>query len=320
VGAKIPGRVSKVHVKEGAKVKAGDILLELEDADQKSAFGAAGSRIAVARARADAARANLDEVKQQVAREKTLVERGVTGKAQLEDLEARMKSLEAAAKAADAEARAAAAEANTLKVGLQDRTIVAPIDGTIVNKPPEVGEVIGLESLAGGGIEIVDMESLVVETDVPETRLSMIQPGSPTEIVLDAYPSRRYRGKTLEIGKRVNRAKATVVVKVEFVDEKQNVLPDMSARTSFLTEALSAEALKEPPKRVVPTAAVAERAGQKVVFVIEEGQVKSVPVQVGPPFGGGLELVDGPPPGTKIVSAPPQTLQAGQRVKEKGSD
>jgi len=316
VGAKIPGRIAKVLVKEGDLVKAGDVLLELEDADQKSSIAAAGSRIAVARARAEAARANVAEIKQQVDRERALVERGVTGKAQLDDLTARAKALEEAAKAADAESRASAAEADTLKVGLKDRTVLAPISGTVVNKPPEVGELVGPQSQ--DVLEIADFASMVVETDVPEGRLSMIQPGSPCEIVLDAYPSRRYRGQTLEIGRRVNRAKATVAVKVKFVDATEGVLPDMSARTAFLTEALSAEAMKEPPKRVVPASAVAERNGSKVVFVIDNGQVRVVPVTVGPPFGPGLELIEGPAPGTRIVQNPPAELAAGQRVKEKG--
>ena len=180
----------------------------------------------------------------------------------------------------------------------------------------EVGELVGPQSPEV--LEIADFASLVVETDVPEGRLSLVKPGSPCEIVLDAYPSRRYRGETLEIGRRVNRAKATVVVKVKFVDATEGVLPDMSARTAFLTEALSADAMKEPPKRVVPTSAVTERNGSKVVFVLDAGQVRVVPVTVGLPFGGGLELVDGPASGTRVVQNPAAELSAGQRVKEKG--
>ena len=315
VGAKVPGRVAKVHVKEGDVIKAGDPLMELEDADQRSAIGASGSRVGVAQARAQAARASLAEIKQQMDREKTLVDRNVTGRAALDDLTARAKSLEEQVKAADAEAKALAAETNTLRVGLQDRAVLAPIDGTVVNKPPELGEIVGPQTPAV--FEIVDFTSLVVETDVPETRLSMIQPGSPCEIVLDAYPSKRYRGATLEIGKRVNRAKATVPVKVTFSDPMEGVLPEMSARTSFLTEALSAEALKEPPRKVVPASAIAEREGRKLLFVIEDGAVKAVAVTVGPPFATGLELVDGPAAGTKVVSNPPAELRAGQKVKEK---
>jgi multidrug efflux pump subunit AcrA (membrane-fusion protein) len=147
----------------------------------------------------------------------------------------------------------------------------------------------------------------------------MIKLGSPAEIVLDAFPSRRYRGKSEEITPQVNRSKATVIVRVSFVDDKEGVLPDMSARVSFLTKPLDAEALKQPPKIVVPSAAVADRAGGKVVFVVEDEVVRMVPVKLGAPFGRGYELTEGPRPGTRLVASPPETMADGQRVKEKES-
>jgi HlyD family secretion protein len=67
----------------------------------------------------------------------------------------------------------------------------------------------------------------------------------------------------------------------------------------------------------VPSAAVVDRDGKKIVFTIDDNTVKAVPVTVGPPFGSGLELVDGPGAGTKVVSSPPPELRAGQKIKEK---
>ncbi|WP_437659253.1 efflux RND transporter periplasmic adaptor subunit [Sorangium sp. So ce1182] len=315
VGAKIPGRIARVFVKEGDVVKQGDPLLELDDADQRSLVAAAQAKVAAARARAAASRASIVEVEQQVARERALVERQVTGRASMEDLTARMRSLEESARAVDAEVKAAAADVESLRVTLGDRKILAPISGTIMTKPPEVGEVAGLE--LPHLLEIADFASLVVETDVPETRLYLIEPGKPCEIVLDAYPQKRLRCTTLEIGKRVNRAKATIPVKVKFVGEVKEALPEMSARVSFLAEALSEEAMKEPPKRVVPEAAITERAGAKVVFVVNDGQAKMVPIRVGGPAPGGLELLDGPAPGARLVARPSPELADGQKIKEK---
>ncbi|EYF04705.1 efflux RND transporter periplasmic adaptor subunit [Chondromyces apiculatus] len=315
VGSKIPGRVAKIHVKEGDVVKTGDLIAELDDSDQRSAITAAQARVAAARARALASRANLTEVQQQVDRERALVEQRVTGRATFEDLSARLRALEESAKASEAEASALAAEVGSLRVGLNDRKIFAPINGTVVTKPPEVGESIFLERPFL--MEITDFGSLVVETDVPESRLSQVEPGKPCEVVLDAYPTKRHRCTTLEIGKRVNRAKATVPVKVKFTDETANVLPEMSARVSFLSEALSTQAMKEPPKRIVPESAIVERAGAKMVFVVDQGQVKMTPVKLGAPAPGGFEMLDGPAPGTRLVSNPPPDLADGQKIKEK---
>src|SRR5262249_31362956 len=159
----------------------------------------------------------------------------------------RVASLEKLAVASEAEIRAAQAEVESLRVLLQDRIIKAPIAGTVLSKPPEVGEMTATLPFL---IELADFESLLVETDVAGSRLKNVQIGAPCEIVLDAYPDKRLRGKAVEIGKRVNRAKATIVVKVAFVDPKEGVLPDMAARVSFLTKEISAEAMKEPPKRI----------------------------------------------------------------------
>ena len=317
VGAKIPGRIAKVLVKEGDVVKAGDLLLELEDGDQRAAIAAAEARVGAAAARASASRANIAEIKLQADRQKALVDSGAVGKATLDDLLARVTSLEKLANASDAEIRAAQAEVESLRVLLKDRVVRAPIGGTVISKPPEVGEMtVTLPFL----FELVDFESLVVETDVAESRLKNVQIGAPCEIVLDAYPDKRLRGKAIEIGKRVNRAKATVVVRVAFVDSKEGVLPDMAARVSFLTKEMSAEAMKEPPKRIVPQSAVSERQGQKIVFVVDQGKVKVQTVTVGAEAAGGFELVDGPPPGTKVVANPPRDLEDGQKIKEKERD
>lgn len=316
IGAKIMGRLAKVNVKEGDQVKAGDVIAVLDDADQKSAIAAATSRVTVARARGQSARANLAEVSQQVARQKTLVESGAAPRAQLEDLSAREQALREVVKASDAEAQAAQAEVDSLRVSLQDRTILSPINGTVLSKPQAVGETVGFQTAAAYVAEIADFSSIVVETDVPEARLDLIKAKSPCEIVLDAYPTRRYRGYVESIGKRVNRAKATATVKVKFKDDMEGVLPDMSARVSFLREEISVESLKEKPKKVVAADAVTERGGAKVVFIVEDGKLRMVPVSVGVSMGSSLELLDGPPPGARVVSKPSTLLMDGIRIKE----
>jgi RND family efflux transporter MFP subunit len=316
VGISFNARVAKVLVKEGDAVKAGATLLEFDAAGQEAAVSAAQARVGVARARATAERARQEELKRQIQRERTLVERNVTARATLEDLEARLSGLEETARAADAEVQATSAEVESLRATLRDRRIVAPVNGTVLTRPPTIGEVVGPEQPI---LELVDFTSLVVEVDVPEARLYMIEIGKPCEIVLDAYPSKRYRGSTLELGKRVNRAKATVPVRVKFSDSAENVLPEMSARVSFLSEALSEEAMKQPPKRVVPDSAVVDRLGGKAVFVIDGDQVKLVPVQVGAPAPGGFELLDGPQAGTRLVLGPPPNLTDRQKVKEKAN-
>jgi multidrug efflux pump subunit AcrA (membrane-fusion protein) len=166
-------------------------------------------------------------------------------------------------------------------------------------------------------MEIADLGSLVVEIDVPEARLSLIKPGGPTEIVLDAFAGRRFRGKVRELGRRVNRAKATVPVKVEITEDSADVLPDMSARVSFLAQEVDESRKDEPSKLLVSKDAVVSRDGKSAVFVVKEGAVKLEPVELGPASGDSVELLRGPPGGTKVVRHPEATLQSGQRIKER---
>jgi HlyD family secretion protein len=321
VGAKVPGRVARVHVREGETVKAGQLLLELEQADREAAMESARARAAAAEARVQTARATLSETLLQARRQRQLAQNGVAPSANADDLEARVASLEKAAKAAEAEVKSAEAEVTTQRVNLQYMRIYAPISGRVTTKPPEIGELVGTQVATAAGtdktIEIADFATLMVETDVPEGRLHMAKLGSPCEIALDAFPGRRYRGEAVEIGSRVDRAKATVQVKVKFVDDAAGVLPDMSARVSFLTAALDPAALKAQAKTVVPAAALVERSGAKVVFVVEGDTVRMRNVRLGEKIGDSYEVLEGPAPGARVVSAPPATLADGHRIKEK---
>ena len=319
VGAKVPGRVATVHVREGDMVEQGALLIELERADRKAAIEAARMRAVAAEARVATAEANLAEARQQATRERALAERGVAPAARADDLEARVTSLQQAVKASRAEVRASEAEVKALKVDMNYTEVRAPIAGTVINKPPEVGELVGADlgsTSVSKVIELADFSTIRVETDIPEGRLHMVKVGSPCEIALDAFPKRRYRGEATEISPRVDRAKAPVGVKVKFVDAAQGVLPDMSARVNFLTEAREDEAMKAEPKTIVPGTALGERGGAKVVFAIDDGALRMHTVRVGAAASGGFELLEGPPAGTRVVSEPAPELRDGQQVQE----
>jgi RND family efflux transporter MFP subunit len=340
VAPKVPGKVLKVHVTQGQRVKPGDLLLTMDPTDDNATLAAARSGVKAAWARAESAKATaatlqaeVEEGRLQAARQQRLAQEGVSASGVAEDLAARVTSLQKRAAAAQAEVGAAAAEAQAraaeveaMELRLTNLILTSSISGVVVTKPPQEGGVISPQppgvTIDMGTIQIADFDTLMVETDVPEQRLEMVKLGTPTEIVLDAFPSRRMRGITAEITPQVNRSKATVIVRVGFVDDKERegVLPDMAARVSFLSQALDAKALKEPPKIIVPSTAVAERAGGKVVFAVEEDTVRMVPVKLGPAFGRGFELLDGPRPGTRLVASPPETMADGQRIKEKEAE
>jgi HlyD family secretion protein len=323
VASKVMGKVRKQLVREGSKVKAGDVLLEIDPTDHQASIASAASQAAAARARIQMARANLAEIEVQAKRAHSLANEGIGPKGAADDLNARAESLKEQVKASEAEARAADALTNALRVNLTSYTVTAPISGTVVNKPPEVGEFIGPQpagvAIDMGGVQIADFSTLMCEVDVAEGRLSQVKIGGPAEIVLDAFPNKRFRGKAVEVTPKVNRTKATVTVKVAFVDENEGVLPDMAARVSFLTGELDKEAMKAPPKTIVPGSAIKEMNGSKVVYRLEGGIVRVTPVTLGPAFGTGFEVQSGVSSGTKVVNNPPEGLADGQKIKERNA-
>jgi len=321
VASKVPGRIAEIFVEEGQTIEKGARVARLEDIDFKTALATSRARAAAARAKIAVARAGLAEIKVQIDRETPLVDKGVTAKATLDDLRSRSDSAVAGVRAAEAEAAASDAETRALEIQLGSYEIITPISGTVVDKLVKVGEGVSPGFGTPGVIEVIDMTSLVVEVDVPEGRLSQVAVDGPCEIVLDAFPEKRYRGAVKEIGRRINRAKATVPVKIRFVDPaeatgKQQILPEMAARVSFLTKDLDPKSLDVPPKLVVPGNAVVQRDGRDVVFVFDDGDLRMTPVKLGAPFAGGRELETKLPAGTKVVLDPSSDLRDGQSVKE----
>jgi RND family efflux transporter MFP subunit len=312
------GRVVAVHAREGDQVAEGALLLELDAGEQRSAARAAAGALKVADARAEAARASLEEIRLQIDRQRPLTDAGIKPRATLEDLEARARALDRSYHAARLEAEAAATQAQDARRRIEQTKITAPIGGTIVAAIPQVGELVGPS--VGGAIEIADFASLVIETDVPEPKLQSLAPKAHCEIVFEAYPLRTYQGRLLEIGRRVDRAKATVTARVELVGETRDVLPNMSARVTFLSRPAEELAREPAPRAVVPATAVVEHDGGKAVFVVEGDRALVVPVRVGAPFGEGLELVQGPAPSARVVVRPPPALRHGQRIRERRAE
>lgn len=316
VACQLLGRIAEMRVKEGDVVTAGDLLFRIEDAAFRAAASAARSRSLAAHARVQTATARLAELRLQLARDEELAKSSAGQASAVEDRQEQVKAAEASLEAAKLDAAAADEDARQSDAQLAYAEVRAPFSGIVIGKPLDVGELVGTFT-EKPAVELCDPRTLRAEIDVPEKRLDRIRIDGPAEIVLDALPESRFRGSVEEIGSRVDRSKSTVVVKLRFLDLPPRLLPDMRARAGFLSAQLDDEAVKEPPKLVVPRSALAERGGAKVVFQVEDGRVRSVAVTLGPEFDGGYELRSGPPAGTTLVADPPGTLADGQPVKEK---
>jgi multidrug efflux pump subunit AcrA (membrane-fusion protein) len=165
----------------------------------------------------------------------------------------------------------------------------------------------------GAVVTMADMSTLEVEADVSESSLSKISVGQPCEITLDALPGARFRGTVSRIVPTVDRAKATVMTKVRFEAIDPRVLPEMSAKVSFLSQPVTAE--QQKPLIAVSPDALTQRDGKSVVFVVRDNVAVPVPVIAGGKIGDVTAVAGDIKTGEKAVLAPPPDLKPGSQVR-----
>ena len=136
----------------------------------------------------------------------------------------------------------------------------------------------------------------------------------PCEISLDALPEERFRGAVHMIVPTADRTKATVLVKVRFIDRDKRILPEMSAaRSAFLSKRVPDNQRK--PKTAVSPDTIATRGGRKVVFLLKGNHVIQTPVVTGGKIGNFVEITSGVKAGDKVVAKPSEKLKDGSKVK-----
>jgi multidrug efflux pump subunit AcrA (membrane-fusion protein) len=133
------------------------------------------------------------------------------------------------------------------------------------------------------------------------------------EIQLDAIPGERFEGLVNRMVPTVDRAKASTLVKIRFLQRDSRMLPDMSAKVAFLEREVAESERK--PVLAVPMAAVFEVDGRQRVYVIEDGKARLRSVDLGAKVGDQIEVHD-LNAGTRVVVRPPEDLVDGRAIKQ----
>jgi RND family efflux transporter MFP subunit len=187
----------------------------------------------------------------------------------------------------------------------------------VLTKNADIGDIVtpigAAASAKAAVVTIADMNSLQVEVDVSETSITTIRVGQPCDIQLDSLPDRRFRGEVHTIVPTVDRSKATVLVKVRFLDKDPRMLPDMSAKVSFLSRSLAPGELK--PRLAAGRSALVNGRDGTFAFLIEGDRVRMSPVRLGATLGDMVEIVSGLKAGDRVVITPPKGLKDGSRIK-----
>jgi HlyD family secretion protein len=217
VSANTTGRVTRVAVEEGQRVKAGQFLLEIDPKQLEgqmqrgeASVAAAQSSLQSARTGVEQGRANLDLARQNLKRQEDLWKEGLTTRENLEkaqndvtvrevDLRARQQDIETN----EARIRQEQASLSTTRYNLNQIIITAPMDGLVTRRSIEEGETAVLGTMNNAGsvlLTIADMSVIEAEVEVDETEIPTVSLGQEAQVTIDAVPNRTFRGRVTEIG------------------------------------------------------------------------------------------------------------------------
>lgn len=280
ITAKVSDTISRINFESGDRVEAGQILVELSDAEEAAGLSEA--------------RATAREAEREIARIRDLTERGVAPQSRLD---------EALAGVERARARVEAIEAR-----VADRIIRAPFSGTVGLREVSLGELVR----PGDPIARLDDTSTIkLDFTVPERFLSVLSPGMAVEARTSAFSGQVFSGEIAQIDSRVDPVTRTVIVRALIDNESGDLRPGM-----LMTVEVRREVRAEP---AVPGSAITRYGEDVFVYVVAQGERGSRAMQreieIGRRSGDMIEVLEGLEPGETIVSEGVHRVRDGAPVE-----
>ena len=327
VSAKVTGKVREILIEEGQHVEAGQVMATLDPVDADAQRDLAAAQVAASRSQAGGVEAQLREAEANARRLGQLVQQQLVSKAQYDQAIAERDALRAQLATARRNTQVARDQLDIAELGLDNTVVRAPFAGVVIAKAAQPGEIVSPLSAGGGftrtGIgTIVDMDSLEVEVDVGESYIGRVKPGMPVQATLNAYPDWKIPAHVVAIIPTADRGKATVKVRVALDQKDDRIVPEMGVAVSFLEKPAAAKAEAAPRGVRAPAAAIVEREGKDVAFVLagdEDDVVEMRALELGRAVGSdGRQVLSGLSAGEEVVLDPPATLADGAAVTVAG--
>lgn len=282
VRAEIDGRIDSIRFTEGRPVRRGEVLLSLDGAEQQAVVAEAQATLALAQANFERAR--------------DLVEKKFVSRQAYEDAHARLQE--------------AKARLDLQQVRLAKHSIRAPFDGVMGLRKSSPGDYVK----AGDDIvALVDMDSLKLEFQVPETALTQLHDGQTVSIAVDAFPGESFSGRVTAIEPGLDEATRSVRLQARVANPGHRLRPGMFARVG-LTVARRENAVLVPEQAIWPV------GGERFVFIVVDGRAVRTQVRLGQRQGGEVEILQGVRAGDTVVTAGQARIRDGTPVKPLASD
>jgi HlyD family secretion protein len=240
VAAEITGKVVGVYVDEGMTVTEGQVVARLDSILSEKDYELAKSRVESAEAAIAMITADLEDANRILTRIDSLSKKNVATEADLTKAQTRVGVLTAQLRQSRSQLETAKIDAERSASVLAKHQIRAPFAGVVVDRSAQPGEMISPMSVGGytrtGICTVVDMDSIEIEVDVNEAFIGRVVPGGAVNATLDAYPGWTIPASVIAIVPTANREKATVRVRIRFVNRDPRILPDMAVKVTFLRD------------------------------------------------------------------------------------
>jgi RND family efflux transporter MFP subunit len=327
VKAKVAGTISQLLVKEGDRVKAGQLLARIDNktlaydlqrtrADVRASTlrtSVSSPQVGALKAQRESISADVKLAEAELGRAEALVKKGAMAQDELDRRRERLNKLKADWSAADA--RVASTEidlrAERERLGAMEGAIAsqnadadvrAPQDGTVIRRRVELGEAVTQNAPL---FTVGNTDHLLLEVKIDEGDVGRVRIGQEVLVDLYAFADRKVTGKVVDLLPDADRDTKTFLGKVELITPPAGMRSGMSAEVNIVTD-------KHDDAVLVPAGAV---AGGKA-FVVADGRVHQRQVRTGLKDTRSVEVLSGVQPNEKVVLIGPKTLKDGDRITE----
>jgi membrane fusion protein (multidrug efflux system) len=305
---KVAGRLLQVKVKTGQQVRKGQVLAVLDRRDQDAQVGALSAQVEVSRAGVAQARAELDSALRERDRYTRLLKEGYATKQELDSRETAYQSALAAYDRARASVSQAQANLQAQSVNRSEFTLVAPIDGVVLDDFSLTPGT--LLSTATPVVRIANVDRVKAVLQVPEVQASAVAVGMKARITAESLAGEAVEGRVSVVRPYVDPSTRTVQVEVS-VDNKAlgyRLKPGMFARV-FLVEKTAENALVVPADSIV----------DGKLFLVRDGKAVQASVRTGLILPDVVQVVSGVSSGDLVVVSGGSALKNGDPVQAEGS-
>jgi membrane fusion protein, multidrug efflux system len=289
VKSRVAGELSRVLVKEGETVAAGQVLAQVETADLQSRLDAQSAALEEAKARYEIADKNRTN-NEALLRQKFISQNAFDTTLSVHD-------------AAAASVRSAEAQLRIAQKAMSDATIRAPFPGIVARKIANAGEKVGIDSPL---FALVDLSVMEIEAPAPASEIPSMKVGQPVHFRVDGFADRKFEGHIERINPQAEQNSRAITIYISVANRDGALKGGMFAKGEVLVERTSAST-------VIPANAVRDEAGQTFVYTIEQGKIARRPVKLGfaEPQQGLIEVTQGLEEGVDVVSIRASGLKVG---------